>query len=193
MIKIGVTGGIGSGKSTACRVFALLGIPCYDSDREAKRLMNTDPLLKTRIAALLGPKSYTAQGLDRSYVSSRVFTHPHLLQELNAIVHPAVATDFARWADQQHAPYVIEESAILFESGADRFMDRTVAVIAPETIRIRRVCRRDHQNEAAIKARIANQMSDEERARRADYILKADDKTLLIPQILALHQQLLAL
>ena len=100
---------------------------------------------------------------------------------------------FRTLGDQQHAPYVIEESAILFESGADRFMDRTVAVIAPETIRIRRVCRRDHQNEAAIKARIANQMSDEERARRADYILKADDKALLIPQILALHQQLLAL
>ena len=193
MIKVGVTGGIGSGKSTACRVFSLLGIPCYDSDREAKRLMNTDPDLKARISNLLGPNAYTSQGLDRAYVSARVFDHPDLLQQLNAIVHPAVAEDFARWAETQQAPYVIEESAILFESGADRGMDRTVAVVAPEAIRIRRVCRRDQRDEAAVRARIANQMSDEERARRADYLLKADEQELLIPQILKLHHHLLSL
>lgn len=193
MIKIGVTGGIGSGKSTACRIFSLLGIPCYDSDREAKRLMNTDPSLKNRISNLLGPKAYTPQGLDRTYVADRVFEHPDLLQQLNAIVHPAVADDFARWAETQQAPYVIEESAILFESGADHGMDRTIAVVAPEAIRIRRVCHRDQRNEAAVKARIANQMSDKERARRADYLLKADEQELLIPQILKLHHHLLSL
>ena len=193
MIKIGVTGGIGSGKSTVCRVFSLLGIPCYDSDREAKRLMNTDPALKTRISNLLGPEAYTPQGLDRTYVSARVFENSALLQQLNAIVHPAVAADFARWAETQRTPYVIEESAILFESGADRGMDRTVAVVAPETIRIRRVCRRDQRDETAVKARIAHQMSDEERTRRADYVLKADEQELLIPQILKLHHHLLSL
>lgn len=190
MIKIGVTGGIGSGKSTVCRVFSLLGIPCYDSDAEAKRLMNTDRDLAARIRSLLGSGAYTEQGLDRAYVSARVFGHPELLQRLNAIVHPAVEHDFARWAEEQQAPYVIEESAILFESGADRLMDRTVAVVAPESVRIRRVCRRDGRDEQAVRARIAHQMSDEERIRRADYVLRADERELLIPQILDLHRQL---
>ena len=190
MIKIGVTGGIGSGKSTVCRVFSLLGIPYYDSDAEAKRLMNTDSELATRIRSLLGPGAYTDQGLDRAYVSARVFGHPDRLQRLNAIVHPAVEHDFARWAEAQQAPYVIEESAILFESGADRLMDRTVAVVAPEEVRIRRVCRRDLREEQAVRARIAHQMSDEERIRRADYVLQADERELLIPQILELHRQL---
>lgn len=190
MIKIGVTGGIGSGKSTVCRVFSLLGIPYYDSDAEAKRLMNTDSELAARIRSLLGPGAYTEQGLDRAYVSARVFGHPDRLQRLNAIVHPAVEHDFARWAEAQQAPYVIEESAILFESGADRLMDRTVAVVAPEEVRIRRVCRRDRREEQAVRARIAHQMSDEERIRRADYVLRADERELLIPQILELHCQL---
>lgn len=190
MIKIGVTGGIGSGKSTVCRVFSLLGIPCYDSDAEAKRLMNTDRDLAARIRSLLGSGAYTEQGLDRAYVSARVFGHPELLQRLNAIVHPAVEHDFARWAEEQQAPYVIEESAILFESGADRLMDRTVAVVAPESVRIRRVCRRDGRDEQAVRARIAHQMSDEERIRLSDYVLRADERELLIPQILDLHRQL---
>lgn len=190
MIKIGVTGGIGSGKSTVCRVFSLLGIPCYDSDAEAKRLMNTDRDLAARIRSLLGSGAYTEQGLDRAYVSARVFGHPELLQQLNAIVHPAVEHDFARWAEEQQAPYVIEESAILFESGADRLMDRTVAVVAPESVRIRRVCRRDGRDEQAVRARIAHQMSDEERIRLSDYVLRADERELLIPQILDLHRQL---
>ncbi len=193
MIKIGITGGIGSGKSTVCRVFSLLDIPCYDSDREAKHLMNTDAVLRSRIGDLLGPEAYTSDGLDRAYVSARVFEDPELLHRLNAIVHPAVERDFEQWAESQRSPYVIEESAILFESGADRLMDRTVAVIAPEAIRIRRVCLRDHRDEAAVRARIANQMSDEERIRRADYILQSDERELLIPQILDLHHQLLQL
>ena len=193
MIKIGITGGIGSGKSTVCRVFEVLGIPCYDSDTEAKRLMNTDPELIKHIRALLGPGAYTDNGLNRTYVASRVFGDTALLQQLDGIVHPAVERDFMHWAETRQAPYVIEESAILFESGAYRRMDRTIAVIAPEETRIRRVCLRDQKDEAAVRARIAHQMDDDERSRRADYVLCTDEHTLLIPQILNLHRQILQL
>ena len=181
MKKIGITGGIGSGKSTVCRVFAILGAAVYDSDREARRLMNRDPQLIMRISSLFGPEAY------RSYVAAAVFNDPALLAQLNGIVHPAVAADFQQWSLQQHAPYVIEESAILFEAGADRQMDATVAVVAPEELRIRRTCLRDGTDETAVRARIARQMGDEERVSRADHVLIADESRLLIPQIIELH------
>ncbi len=194
MIKVGLTGGIGSGKSTVCRFFALLGIPCYDSDAEAKRLMDTDAQLRERITELFGEQAYTSAGpLDRAYLASRVFGDALLLGALNAAVHPAVAADFVRWAERQKAPYVIEESAILFESGADKHVDRSVAVIAPEELRLERVCRRDGRSPEQVRARMAHQLSDEQRASRSDYVLRSDDRELLIPQILALHQTLLSL
>lgn len=192
MKKIGITGGIGSGKSTVCRVFSLLGIPVYDSDREARRLMEQDATLREAICQLFGSEAYTATGLNRPLIAQQVFAQPALLTQLNAIVHPAVAADFARWADSQCAPYVMEESAILFEAGADRQMDATIAVTAPEMLRILRTCRRDGSTEKAVRERIRNQMNDEERCARADYTLQADEEQLLIPQILELHRLLLA-
>ncbi len=187
MKKIGITGGIGSGKSTVCRVFAMLGAAVYDSDREARRLMNRDPQLIMRISSLFGPEAYRDGELNRSYVAAAVFNDPALLAQLNGIVHPAVAADFQQWSLQQHAPYVIEESAILFEAGADRQMDATVAVVAPEEVRIRRTCLRDGTDETAVRARIARQIGDEERVSRADHVLIADESRLLIPQIIELH------
>ena len=177
MKKIGITGGIGSGKSTVCRVFAMLGIAIYDSDREAKRLMNSDPCLTEQLRALFGSEAYINGQLNRPFLASVVFNHP------------AVAADFAQWAEMQSSPYVIEESAILFEAGADRNMDETVAVVAPEALRIQRTCLRDHSDEAAVRARMARQMSDQERMARANHILVADEKQLLIPQIIELHKR----
>ena len=134
MIKIGITGGIGSGKSTVCRAFAQLGVPVYDSDSRARRLMNEDVALKAAVSGLFGDGAYDADGLNRKYVAGRIFSDGTLRERLNAVVHPAVAEDFARWAERQQGPYVIEEAAILFESGAYRQMDKVVTVTAPEPV-----------------------------------------------------------
>lgn len=171
MIKIGVTGGIGSGKSTVCRLFAARGAALYDSDSEAKRLMNDDPDLRARIVGTFGAECYTETGLNRAVLAQKVFGHPEQLQRLNAIVHPAVIADFRAWAGRQTGDYVVLESAILFSSGLDREVDRTVAVLAPESLRIERTCRRDGADEAAVRSRMAAQASDDFLRERADYCL----------------------
>lgn len=190
MMKVGITGGIGSGKSIVCRIFALLGIPVYDSDSRAKKLMNSDPKLIAGIRGLFGEEAYRDGQLDRKYIASRVFGHPRQLEALNALVHPAVKADFRQWAERQKAPYVIEENAILFESGFYRDTDKTVAVSAPEALRIRRTRLRDGVTEEAVRMRMANQMSEPERLARVDYVLYSDEKQLLIPQVLNLHETL---
>lgn len=178
MIKVGITGGIGSGKSTLCRRFAARGIAVYDSDSEAKRLMNGSEELRRRIVAAFGPASYRDGVLDRKYLAGEVFGRPERLAALNAIVHPAVITDFRAWAERQPGPYVILESAILFSAGLEREVDRTVAVLAPERLRVERTCRRDGADEETVRRRMAAQPGDDELAARADYtvvnILEAD-------------------
>lgn len=171
MIKIGVTGGIGSGKSTVCRLFAARGAALYDSDREAKRLMNDDPDLRSRIVGAFGEECYAGAGLNRAVLAQKVFGHPEQLLRLNAIVHPAVIADFRAWAGRQTGDYVVLESAILFSSGLDREVDRTVAVLAPEPLRIERTCRRDGVDEAAVRSRMAAQADDDFLRERADYCL----------------------
>lgn len=169
MIKVGVTGGIGSGKSTVCRLFAARGIALYDSDREAKRLMTENPELQARIIGTFGAESYADGGLNRPYLARIVFGQPERLQQLNALVHPAVIADFRSWADRQAGPYVVLESAILFSSGLDREVDRTVAVLAPETLRVERTCRRDHTDECSVRRRMAAQESDDRLREQADF------------------------
>lgn len=193
MFKIGITGGIGSGKSTVCRLLSMAGVPCYDSDSEARRLMNSDPELIAAVEGLFGPRAYGAGGLDRGYIASRVFADGELLGRLDAVVHPAVGRDFLAWAGRQCAPYVVEETALLFESGAWRNVDLSVAVVAPEAQRLRRVCRRDGGDEQAVRARMAHQMGDAERIRLCDEVLLADETLLLIPQVLDLHARILKL
>lgn len=171
MIKVGITGGIGSGKSTVCRLFACRGVPVYDSDREAKRLMAEDVVLQQAIMARFGEAAYVNGILDRKYLAERVFGDPQALAALNALVHPAVVRDFAKWAERQEGDYVILESAILFEAGLEGMVDRVVAVLAPEELRIERACRRDGASEEAVRRRIAVQMSDDELRRRADYTI----------------------
>ncbi len=170
MMKVGITGGIGSGKSTVCRLFARRGVAVYDSDSEAKRLMTESVELRRRIAGRFGAEAYAADGgLNRSWLAARVFTDPQALADLNAMVHPAVMADFAAWAERQSGDYVVLESAILFEAGLEHSVDRTVAVLAPLELRLERTCRRDGCDREAVRRRMAAQMDDDTLCARADY------------------------
>ena len=171
MMKVGVTGGIGSGKSTVCRLFAQRGIAVYDSDREAKRLMSESADLQAAIVRRFGADVYSDGALDRARLAACVFADAQALADLNALVHPAVLRDFAQWADAQSSPYVVLESAILFEAGLQDCVDRTVAVLAPSELRLQRACRRDHCDEAHIRSRMAAQLSDDELCARADFTM----------------------
>lgn len=171
MMKVGVTGGIGSGKSTVCGLFALRGIAVYDSDREAKRLMSECADLRDAVVRRFGTDIYREGTLDRARLAACVFSDAQALADLNALVHPAVMRDFEAWADAQSSPYVVLESAILFEAGLQHSVDRTVAVLAPAELRIQRACRRDRCDEAHVRSRMAAQMSDDELCRRADFTL----------------------
>lgn len=196
LLRVGLTGGIGSGKSTVARLLGLMGAAVYVADDRAKALMVSDPELRSGIVELFGKQAYSADGtLDRAFVASQVFGHPDKLAALNALVHPAVERDFAAWVSEQETAlprpaYAVEEAAVLVESGAWRRMDCVVAVTAPLEVRIARVMRRDSVSEAAAKARIAAQLSDAERTKYADYLLEADEKHLLVPQAAELHAAL---
>lgn len=193
MIKVGVTGGIGSGKSTVCEIFKRVGVAVYDSDRRAKILMNNDPELREGIVNVFGSDAYLCGELNRRYIANLAFTDRDKLNKLNSMVHPAVQNDFCSWAERQKGHYVIEESALLFESQAHKLMDVVVAVCAPQILRIKRTMVRDCVSEQSVRDRIANQMSNEELERMADYVIIADDCHLVIPQVMALHKKLLQL
>ncbi len=172
MLKVAITGGIGSGKSRLCQCFVGNGITLYDSDRKAKELMVSDKKLRREIIALLGEESYNDQGINRAYLAERVFGDDRLREGLNALVHPAVMADFERVAErasQDDAPYIILESAILFEADLAHHFDYTVAVLAPEELRLSRVVNRDGSTLEQVRARMQTQMSDDEMHKRADY------------------------
>jgi dephospho-CoA kinase len=162
MYKVGVTGGIGSGKSTICKLLAQYGVAVYDSDSKAKELMNSDEVLRKALCEAFGQECYNAEGLNRSYLAEKVFGDEESLSKLNSIVHPAVKADFREWAEAQNSAYVVLESAILFESGFDSEVDTTIAVLAPKEERLRRTVSRDGSDRAAVEARMAHQMSDDE-------------------------------
>lgn len=169
MMKVGITGGIGSGKSTVCRLFAQKGVSVYDSDAEAKRLIAD--FLRPRVEARFGADVYNGNTLDRRKLAGIVFSDGQALADLNAIVHPAVLVDFEAWAERQDGDYVILESAILFESGFDKAVDQVLAVLAPAEVRVERTCRRDGVCETDIRRRMAAQMNDDELHARADYTI----------------------
>ncbi|MBR5850056.1 MAG: dephospho-CoA kinase [Alistipes sp.] len=168
MLKVGVTGGIGSGKSTLCRLFIERGIPVYDTDAAAKSLMQEDDALMSAIAARFGEECYRDGVLNRAYLAQQLFSDDAAREALNCLVHPAVVADFERWASEQQSDYLIVESALLYEAGLDEHLDRVVAVLAPESLRVERAMQRDGATEEQIRARMAAQMSDEELHRRAD-------------------------
>ena len=195
MRKVGITGGIGTGKSIVSRVFGLLGIPVYDSDSAAKMLMNTLPELKEQICDVFGPEAYAADGtLNRAHLSAQAFTNPDKLQRLNALVHPQVGLHFENWAQQQQAPYVLKEAALIFEAGVDKTLDQVISVLAPKELRLKRLRLRDpHRSLADLEAIMAKQLPEEEHRRRAHFLIYNNDKQLVIPQVLNLHEQLLRL
>ncbi len=194
-LKVGITGGIGSGKTTVCKIFETLGIPVYYADTRAKWLMAHDPVLVSGIRALLGAQAYFADGsLNRAYIAQAVFGDDEKLGKLNRLVHPAVAEDGERWHEaRKGAPYTIREAALLFESGNYRAMDKMITVFAPEELRIQRVVARDQSSPEAVKARMDKQMPEEEKIRRSDYVIHNDGSQPLIRQVLAIHRELLSL
>ena len=188
MMKIGITGGIGSGKSTVCELFSLLGVPVYAADLRARQLMESDPDIRTTLTAQFGSELYREGTLNRKLLASLIFANKELLQRVNRAVHPVVAADFAEWCNQlPSSPYILHEAAILFESGMQSHFNQVIVVDAPLETRIERVMQRDGSTREEILARIQNQIDDEERRNRADYLIYNDDTHLLIPQVLRLH------
>ena len=171
MIKIAICGGIGSGKSTVCRMFVERGAAVYDSDSRAKALMNESVKLREALVAEFGEECYDGNVLNRPYLASKVFGSDEQLAKLNSIVHPVVKADFLAWAEEQEGDYCILESAILFESGFDALVDKTVAVLAPLPFRIERAMQRDGVTREQIEARVNAQMSDDELVKRADFAI----------------------
>lgn len=195
MLKIGITGNIGSGKTTVSRLFELLGIPVFYADDEAKKVMTADPELIAGIQLEFGSEAYFADGtLNRKYIAGIVFNNPAQLQKLNSLVHPAVFRAFDAWVLQHSsAPYVLKEAAVLFESGSYKDCDYTILVTAPTPMRIARVMQRDGISEAEAQARNARQMPEEQKQALASFVLCNDNSQLIIPQVLALHEQFLTL
>lgn len=190
---IGLTGGIGSGKSRVATVFSSFGVPCYIADKAAKRLMLEDASLRNQIINLFGEKAYDENGLNRKHISNIVFRDKAKLSALSAIVHPAVGIDFEKWLSKQKYPYVIKEVAILFETSGHQLVDKSLLVVAPKAVRIERVMERDNCSEADVLARMANQWRDEKSIPLADYILENTDWSLTLKEIQLLHQTFLTL
>lgn len=190
-LKIGITGGIGSGKSTVARVFETIGIPVYYADEAARRLMNEDETLKEKIIALLGPEAYVKGQLDRKYVGKTVFADRQKLQHMNAIVHPATIADGERWLRQQTTAYAIKEAAIIFESGTQGELDFIIGVSAPASLRLLRAMKRDQVGREEVIARMNKQINEIIKMRLCDFVVYNDEQQLVIPQVLALHEKLL--
>lgn len=183
MIKLGITGGIGSGKSVVGELLSLYGVPVFIADTEAKILTNTSTEIRTELIKLFGDDLYTETGLDKNKLASYIFSNQKLLQTVNRIIHPEVGRSFRSWVDRQKGGICAIESAILFESGFDALVDKTLSVYAPEEIRIRRVAGRDRISEETIRQRMKNQISEEIKKERSDFVIYNDDHTALIPQV----------
>lgn len=191
MVKIGITGGIGSGKSTVCKLFSLLGVPVYSADLRARFLMDNDPAIRAILTQQVDDRLYTEGCLDRKRLASLIFGNQALLQLVNRTVHPVVAADFMAWCNQQHpSPYILHEAAILFESGLASHFHKVIVVDAPRELRIARVMERDRVTRPEVMARIKNQLSDRERRKRADYLIHNDNHHMVIAQVLQLHKEL---
>lgn len=189
MIKVGITGGIGSGKSTVAHFYELMGYPVYHADRQAKNIANSKAEVKKQLVATFGEHIYNKE-LNRAALAKIVFSNESALKKLNAIIHPAVERDFENWCKKQKTPLVFKEAAILFESGTDTSVDKIICVTAPKELRIARVMKRDKTNPQEVKARISKQWAEERKAQLSDFILLADDKEPLIPQLIKVLKKL---
>lgn len=191
MIKVGITGGIGSGKSTACKVFRTLGIPVFEADHVARQLVNSSPIIRHQMIQAFGEAVYLSDGtINRKYLSGIVFNNSSLLAQLNNIVHPVVREEFEEWCLKQKSAYILHEAAILFESGFYKLMDKTITVVTNEEERIQRVMKRDGITIELVKQRIKNQWTDEQRMELADFIIHNNDDEMIIPQIIDIDYKL---
>ncbi len=191
--RLGVTGGIGSGKTTVCRIFRVLGVPVFVADVAARQLMNTDHAIRKEINAITGEDLYTTGELDRKELARLIFNRQDLLRRVNAVVHPAVLRIFDEWAEKSEAPYVIMEAAILFEARADTMVDRVAAISAPVEERIARVMGRNDLSREEVMERINNQLEDDEREEQSYYVINNADNEMIIPEILKIHDDMLRL
>ena len=190
MKRIGITGGIGSGKTTVCEVFKALQIPVYHADDRARGLMNAPGPLRGQLAGMFGAEIYTAEGLDRRRFAEMLFGDEAAVRRVNEAVHPAVMADFEAWAEEQTAPYVLHEAAILFETGLYRQFDANILVTAPAEVRIRRVTARDACSPEAVMQRMRHQWDDALKEPLADYEIQNDNVQLIVPQVMRIHAQL---
>ena len=193
MIRIGLTGGIGSGKSTVAKVFEVLGIPVYYADDAAKKLMNEDEELKEKIKKEFGEFIYKEEKLDRKKLADIVFTSPEKLNLLNALVHPATLKDAEKWMQEQTSHYCIKEAALIFESGAHEHLDYVIGVTAPAPLRILRTMQRDGVTKEEVMARMDKQLDDSIKIKLCDFVIQNDEQEMILPQVLALHEKLLSL
>jgi dephospho-CoA kinase len=189
--KLGVTGGIGSGKTTVCRVFTVLGIPVFLADDAAKELMNNDLVLREKINSVAGKDLYTKGYLDRKELAHLIFSNHSLLEKVNSLVHPRVFESFETWVSEFNTPYLIMEAAILYESQAYKLVDRVVSITAPIEERISRVMGRSELTRGQVLERVNSQMDDEERNERSYYVINNSDSELIIPEILKIHEDML--
>lgn len=192
MIKVGITGGIGCGKTTVCKIFEAMGVPVYYADDRAKKLMSSDKKVKMAIIALLGKDAYFGNGrLNRKFISAKIFNDKKLLQKLNKIVHPAVQKDGDKWFARQKTVFAIKEAALLIESASYKSLDLLILVTAPVALRISRVMQRDKSDRQSVERRIKNQLSDAEKAKFANFIIINDGKKSLIAQVTKIYKKLM--
>lgn len=192
ILQVGITGGIGAGKTLICEIFSHLGIPVYNADNRAKWLMANHQELKGNIIHHFGEKAYFDQDLNRRYLAEHVFNHPEKLNLLNSLVHPKVQEDYLDWVNDQNSPYCIKEAALLFETGSYKHLYKNVLVYAPTEVRISRVLRRDpFRKEEEIKQIISKQMNDQEKRDLADITIYNDDKHMVLPVVLNIHVKLI--
>lgn len=194
MKKIGITGGIGSGKTTVCEIFKLLGVPVFHADAEAKKLQDNNLIIREQLINLFGKTIYSHDGkLVRKKLAELIFNDSTALANVNSIIHPAVRLSFQRWTDQHgDSSYVLYEAAVLLESGYSSDFDRNILVLADEKVRIERVIRRDHISEVLVRQRINNQMPDDQKIKMVDYLIENNNKKLLFPQILELNKLIIS-
>ncbi|MEC5146236.1 dephospho-CoA kinase [Chitinophaga sp. 212800010-3] len=194
MLKIGITGGIGSGKSTVSKIFELLGVPVYYADDRAKDILISDTELIAQVKQHFGERIYDENGmLDRKQLGSIVFNDKDKLALLNSLVHPATIRDSDQWASRQHSPYVLKEAALLFETESFHHLDRIIGVFAPQPLRVHRVMKRDNVTRNEVLTRIYKQIDETIKMRLSDFVIYNDEQHMVIPQVLALHEKLLAL
>ena len=191
MLKIGLTGGIGSGKSTVARIFEVLGIPVYYADDAAKKLMNNDQNLQKQIIQHFGKESFINGKLNRAFLADVVFSNPAKTKLINSIIHPATIADAKKWMEKQNAPYSIKEAALIFEANAEKNLDLIIGVSSTYELRLQRVMQRDGINKGAVEKRMQNQMDENKKMESCDFVLNNNETELLIPQILALHKKIL--